>query len=74
MKIIIVKPDGDDLDDNVKFSVIDGLGHRILSGCTIILNGVPCESNSYFALNNNINTYIPLGKNSLSSLGENMYH
>ena len=62
MKIKLVKPDGSELDDNDKVNVIDGLGHRILSRCTIFLNGVPCESNSYFGLYNSINTYISMGK------------
>ena len=65
---------GGDLDDNVKVNVIDGLGHRILSLCTIFLNSVPCESNSYFGLYNSINTYISMGKDSLSSLGRNIYY
>ena len=74
MKIKLVKPDGSEIDDNDKVNVIDGLGHRILSRCTIFLNGVPCESNSYFGLYNNINTYISMGKDSLPSLGRNMYY
>ena len=74
MKIKITKPDGSALADTAKVNVIDGLGHRILSRCTIFLNGVPCESNSYFGLYNCINTYISMGKDSLSSLGRNMYY
>ena len=35
-----VNPNGFDLDDNVKLSVIDGLAYRILSRCIIFLNGV----------------------------------
>ena len=48
--IQIIKPDGDDLDDAVKISVIDGLGHRFLSRCTIFFNGgVSCELNFFLA-------------------------
>ena len=74
MKMKIIKPDGSDLNNSVKVNVIDGLGHRILFHCTIFLNSVLCESNSYFGLYNNINTHISMGKDSLSSLGRNMYY
>ena len=36
------------LDDSVEVSAFDGLGHVILSHWTFFLNGIPCESNSYF--------------------------
>ena len=74
MKIKIIKPDGSDVDNTANITVIDGLGHRILSRCTIFLNGVPSESNSYFGLYNSINTYLSMGKGSLSSIGRNMYY
>ena len=66
----MIKPDESALDDNV----IDGLGDIILSRRSIFLNGVHCESNSYFGLYNSVNTYISMGKDSLSSLGRNMYY
>ena len=46
-----------------------GWGYRIWSCCIIFINGVPCESNSYFGLYNSINTYVAMGKDSPSSLG-----
>ena len=47
LEMKIIKPDGSDIDENVKIAVIDGLNHRILSP-TIFLNGGPCKSNSYY--------------------------
>lgn len=74
MKIRILAADGKPVTDTSNVTVIDGVGHRILSRYTLFLNGVPCESNSYFGLYNNINTYMSMSKASLSSSGMNMYY
>ena len=74
LKIKINNPNGEDLGKDTKLTVIDGLGHRILSKCTLFLNGTPCESNSYFGLFNTIKSYLNMDKEVLSSIGRNMYY
>ena len=65
-KTKIVTPDGKSVSDNSKFTVIDGLGDRILPIYTLLLNWVPCESNSHFGLHNDIKSYTSMSKDSLS--------
>ena len=75
MKIKITKADGTDLDPVPSHvSVIDGLGHRILSKSSLYLNGTPCENNAYFGLFNSLKTYTCMKKDALSSIGRNMYY
>ena len=73
MKMKITNSDGTTVDGTKKISVIDGLGHRILSRCTLFLNGVPVESNSYFGLYNALKTYTSMPKSKIDTLGRNMY-
>ena len=73
-KLEIQKPDGTAIDDSCKVSVVDGLAHRLFSKCSMHLNGVPCENNSYFGIYNMLKTYLSMGKHELSSIGRNSYY
>ena len=74
MKIKVVKQDGSDVDDTSKFTVIDGLGHRIFSRCTIYLNGTPCSNNAFFGLYNTIRSYLNMSKDALPGVGRNAFY
>ena len=74
MKMKITKSDDSPIDGTKKISVIDGLGHRILSRCTLCLNGVPVESNSYFGLYNALKTYTSMPKHKMVNVGRNMFY
>ena len=74
LKIKLKNPNGSDLGPESKVSLIDGAGHRILSRCTLFLNGTACESSAYFGLYNTIKTYLNMGKDDLQSVGRNMYY
>ena len=74
LKLKIKNHDGSDLPDDATLTLIDGAGHRILSKCSLYLNGVPCESNAYFGLYNSIKTYLGMSKSELQSIGRNMYY
>ena len=71
---IKLQQDGKDLTNTDNVTVIDGLGHRILSRCSVFLNGTPCESNAYYGLINSIDAYTSMRKGSLSSIGRNMLY
>ena len=71
---IKIKQDGKDLTDADNVTVIDGLGHRILSRCSVFLNGTQCESNAHFGLISSIDTYTSMKKDLLSSIGRNMLY
>ena len=73
-KLEILKADGSVLDDGCNVSVVDGLGHRLFTKCSVSLNGVPCENNNYFGIYNMLKTYLSMGKHELSSLGRNSYY
>ena len=74
LKISIRQNDGSELAAGSKLSLIDGAGHRILSKCSLFLNGTPCESNSYFGLYNAVKSYLQMSKDDLKTLGRNMYY
>ena len=74
LKIEIRKNDGTELVAGSKLSLIDGAGHRILSKCSLFLNGTPCESNSYFGLYNTVKSYLQMSKDDLKTIGRNMYY
>ena len=59
-------------DDSINF--IDGLGHRLLSQCSVYLNGTLCESNPYYGLENYIHTLLNMGKGDLFTIGRNMMY
>ena len=58
--------------DNV--TVIDGLGERILSMMSLFCNSTQIESHAYFNVWRAIDTYTSLHKNSVDSIGRNMYY
>ena len=74
LKISFRQNDGSELAAGSKLSLIDGAGHRILSKCSLFLNGTPCESNSYFGLYNAVKSYLQMSKDDLKTLGRNMYY
>ena len=74
LKLKINTPDGGDLSPTVNLSVIDGLGHRLLSKCSMFLNGSPCQSSSHYGLFNAIKSYLHMGKDALSGIGSNMFY
>ena len=74
LKIKITNANGSNLGPEAKVSLIDGAGHRILSRCSLFLNGTPCQSSAYFGLYNSIKTYLNMGKGDLESIGRNMYY
>ena len=74
MKMKIVNSIGEKPVIDSKYSVIDGLGRRIISRFTLFLNGVPIESNSYFGLYNTLKTYTSMSKAKLDGVGRNMYY
>ena len=74
LKLKITLANGADLPDTAKLTVVDGLGHRILSRCSMFLNGSPCQSSSHHGLFNTIKSYLHMSKDVLSSIGSNMYY
>ena len=50
IKLKITKKNGEDIDENAKLNLIDGFSHRLLSRCTLYLNGTPIENSPYFGL------------------------
>ena len=62
MKMKIVNSLGEKPVIDSKYSVIDGLGHRIKSHFTLFLNSVPIESSSNFGLYNTLKTYTSMLK------------
>jgi len=47
VKLKITQGNGEPLDENSHVSVIDGLGHTLISRSTVYLNSTICESNAY---------------------------
>ena len=74
LKIKILNENGGALTPESKLSLIDGAGHRILSRCSLFLNGTACQSSAYFGLYNTIKSYLNMGKDDLESIGRNMYY
>ena len=72
-KIEIHQNDGTELTAGFKLSLIDGAGHRTLSKCSLLLNGTPSESNSYFGLYSTVKSYLKMNKDDLKTLGRNTF-
>ena len=73
-KIKLVKGANLDIAKEDNVSVIDGLGHRLFSKCTVFFNGTPVSGNTYFGLHNSVRTYLTMGEHSLRSTGRLMYY
>ena len=74
MKMKIVDSKGEAPGEDAKISVIDGLGHRILSRMTLYFNGIPIETNNFFGLWSALKTYTSMSKDKLDSVGRNMFY
>ena len=72
--IKIVTTAGNDVPNDADITLVDGFGHRILQKCSVFLNSVPVESNSYFGLWNSLCTYLSMSKSDLPGEGRAMYY
>ena len=70
LKLKFKNEDGDDIDDETNFSVIDCLGISIISRCSVFLNSVPCESNSFKGLYEYVKIITSTGYEESKNLGK----
>lgn len=71
-KIKFFKADGSDLDNDCHIVAIDGLAHRMISRCSVFLNGVQIQNNPYFGICNVVQAYLSMNKDALPSAGRTM--
>lgn len=71
-KIKFLKADGTNLDDTCNIVAVDGIALRMISRCSVYLNGVQVQSNPFSGITNMIHAYLTMNKDSVASVGRAM--
>ena len=71
-KIKFLKADGTDLDDTCNVATVDGIAIRMISRCSVYLNGVQVQANPFNGITNMIHAYLTMNKDSVASVGRAM--
>lgn len=74
IKLKVKRANGEDLGDDSRVSVIDGLAHTLISRCTVYLNSTICESNNFKGLWEYIKTITTSGVNEERTILQSNYY